>query len=78
VVTHPFRPLVGQRLVVLYMRREAAGRMYVCDAGNGRNVKLDEAATDRAPVAAERPLTFEVLVELATVVAALGSEREDR
>jgi hypothetical protein len=51
--------------------------MYVCDAGNGRNVKLDEAATDRGPVPAERPLTFEVLVEVAAVVSALGGVRED-
>ena len=78
VVTHPFHPLFGRRLEVLYVRREAAGRMYVCDAGGGRNVKLDEAATDRGPVPAGRPLTFEVLVELAAVVAALGDEREDR
>lgn len=59
------------------MRREAAGRMYVCDVGNGRNVKLDEAATDRGPGPAERPLSFEVLVEVAAVVAALGGEWED-
>ena len=59
------------------MRCEAAGRMYVCDGGDGRNVKLDEAATDRGPVPAERPLTFEVLVEVAAVVAALGGEWED-
>ena len=59
----------GERLEVLYVRREAAGRMYVCDGGGGRNVKLDEAATDRGPVPAERPLTFEVLVEVAAVVA---------
>ena len=78
MVTHPFHPLFGRRLEVLYVRREAAGRMYVCDAGGGRNVKLDEAATDRGPGPAERPLTFEVLVELAAVVAALGDEREDR
>ena len=77
MVTHPFHPLVGQRLEVLYVRREAGGRMYVCDAGNGRNVKLDEAATDRGRVPAERPLTFEVLVEVAAVVAALGGGRED-
>src|SRR5689334_5021792 len=57
VVTHPFHPLVGQRLEVLYVRREAAGRMYVCDGGGGRNVKLDEAATDRGPGPAERPLS---------------------
>ena len=77
MVTHPFHPLRGERLEVLYVRREAAGRMYVCDAGDGRNVKLDEMATDRGPVPAERPLTFVVLVELAAVVAALGDGRED-
>ena len=78
MVTHPFHPLVGQRLEVLYVRREAGGRMYVCDGGDGRNVKLDEAATDRGPGPAERPLMFEVLVELAAVVVVLGDEREDR
>jgi hypothetical protein len=76
VVTHPFHPLLGQRVEVLYVRREASGRMYVCDGGDGRNVKLDEAATDRGPLPAERALTFEVLVEVAAVVAALA--REDR
>jgi hypothetical protein len=77
VVTHPFHPLLGQRLEVLYVRREAAGRMYVCDVGDGRNVKLDEPGTDRGPVAAERPLTFEVLVGVAAVLAALGGRREE-
>jgi Family of unknown function (DUF5372) len=77
-VTHPFHPLLGQRLEVLYVRREAAGRMYVCDGGGGRNVKLDEAATDRGPVPAGWPLTFEVLVELSSVISALGGGREDR
>ena len=77
MVTHPFHPLVGQRLEVLFVRREAVGRMYVCDGGGGRNVKLDEAATDRGPGPATRPLSFEVLVEVAAVVAALGGERED-
>jgi hypothetical protein len=52
--------------------------MYVCDGGGGRNVKLDEGATDRGPVPAERPLTFEVLVELAAMIAELGGGREDR
>jgi Family of unknown function (DUF5372) len=78
VVTHPFHPLFGKQLEVLYVRLEAAGRVYVCDAGRGRNIKLDEAATDRGPGPADRPLTFEVLVELAKVVAALAGGREDR
>ena len=78
VVRHPFHPLCGERLEVLYVRCEVAGRMYVCDAGDGRNVRLDEAATDRGPEAAERPLTFEVLVALAEVVGAIAGGREDR
>ena len=78
MVTHPFHPLRGERLEVLYVRREPAGRMYVCDGGNGRNVKLDEAATDRGLAPAERPLTFELVVEVAAVVSALDGGREDR
>ena len=77
VVTHPFHPLLGKRLEVLYVRRFPTGRVYVCDGGDGRNVALDEAATDRGPEPAERPLTFERLVELAVVVATLG-ESPDR
>ena len=52
--------------------------MYVCDAGAGRNVALPEAATDRGPAPAERPLTFEVLVGMAAVVAAVrgATDRE--
>jgi Family of unknown function (DUF5372) len=79
VVTHPFHPLRGERLEVLYVRRFPAGRVYVCDAGDGRNVALDEAATDRGPEPGERPLTFDVLVELAAVVASLeGAGRAGR
>jgi uncharacterized protein DUF5372 len=74
VVTHPFHPLLGERLEVLYVRRLATGRVYVCDGGGGRNVALDEGATDRGQEAAGRPLTLEVLVELVAVVAALGGE----
>jgi hypothetical protein len=72
VVTHPFHALRGERLEVLYVRRVATGRVYVCNAGDGRNVALDEAATDRGPEPAGRPLTFDLLVELAAVVTALG------
>ena len=56
------------------MRRFPTGRVYVCDGGRGRNVALDEDATDRGPEPADRPLTFEVLVELAGVVAGLGGD----
>lgn len=76
LVTHPFHPLRGERLEVLYVRRFATGRVYVCDGGRGRNVALCEEATDRGPEPAERPLTFEVLCELAAVVAVIRGGRE--
>jgi hypothetical protein len=72
VVTHPFHPLSGERLEVLYVRRFPTGRVYVCDGGRGRNVALAEDATDRGPEPAERPLTFEVLVELVALLVAIG------
>jgi hypothetical protein len=71
VVTHPFHPLCGERLDVLLERRWGAGRMYVCDGGPLGSVGLLEEATDRGPEPARRPLTFEVLVELAAVLAAV-------
>ena len=72
VVTHPFHPLRGQRLEVLLERRCGGSRVFLCGAGDGRNLELAEDATDRGQEPGERPLSFEVLVELAAVIAALG------
>jgi Family of unknown function (DUF5372) len=72
VVRHPFHPLAGQRLEVLYVRRHGASRLYVCDGGPLGDMGLPEEATDRGPQPAERPLTFEALAGLAVIVAALG------
>jgi hypothetical protein len=77
VVTHPFHPLRGQRLEVLLDRRCGGSRVFVCDAGDGRNLELAEDATDRRLVSSERPLSFEVLVGLAAVVVAI-TERKER
>jgi Family of unknown function (DUF5372) len=74
VVTHPFDPLRGQRLEVLLERRCGAGCVFVCDSGGGRNLELAEDATDRGLVSGERRLSFEVLVGLAAVVAAIGGK----
>ena len=60
------------------MRRFPTGRVYVCDGGGGRNVALDEEATDRGSEPAERPLSFEVLVGVAAVVAAVGGGKGER
>jgi hypothetical protein len=76
VVTHPFHPLRGQRLEVLLERRCGGVRVFVCDAGDGQNLELAEDATDRGVVPGERALSFEVLVGLAAVVAAIGGGKE--
>jgi len=48
--------------------------VFVCDAGGGRNLELAEDATDRGQEPGEWPLSFEVLVGLAAVIAALGGD----
>ena len=62
---------------VLYVRREAGGRVYVCDGGRFGGVSLCEAATDRGPVRADRPLTLEVLIDLVALLVAITGGREE-
>jgi uncharacterized membrane-anchored protein len=73
VVTHPFHPLAGQRLEVLFERRLPSGLAYSCDGGVLGRMLLPAAWTDRG--ATERParLSYESLVELAAVISALHS-----
>ena len=71
-MTHPFHPLVGQRVAILFARRRAGIRLYVCEAGPLGSVTLPEDFTDRGMTPATRPLTVEVLAELAATMAALG------
>ena len=72
MVTHPFHPLVGQRLPILFVRRRAAGRLYVCEGGPLGTVALPEDFTDRGLAPAVRPLSAEILAELAATISALG------
>ena len=50
VVTHPFHPLSGQRLEVLFERRQAAGLVLSCDGGPLGRMLLPAAWTDRVQV----------------------------
>ena len=74
VVTHPFHPLRGERLVVLFVRRIGGARVYVCDGGPLGSVSLAEDATDRGAGPAERPLSIEVLAALVALVALVGEQ----
>jgi Family of unknown function (DUF5372) len=75
VVTHPFHPLHGKRLEVLYVRRLVTGRVYVCEGGPLGSVGLPEDATDRGQEPGDRPLSLEVLAALVALVAELAGER---
>ena len=72
-MTHPFHPLRGQRLAVLFERRYADGRLYVCEGGPFGTIGVPEDATDRVPPAASMVLTGEVLAGLVEVVAAIAA-----
>ena len=73
VVTHPFHPLVGQRLTVLYERRLAGmGQVFICDAGDRGTLALPPDFTDRGGDSVGcLPLDLRVLAELARLLGAL-------
>ncbi|MFF7191933.1 DUF5372 family protein [Streptomyces sp. NPDC008222] len=54
-VTHPFHPLCGCELEILYVKRRSGALVFVCASGAGRSVTLSQAWTDRG-VAARRGL----------------------
>jgi uncharacterized protein DUF5372 len=72
-VTHPFHPLSGQRLRVLFERKLPGGAAVSCEGGPLGSVMLPLAWTDRGPGAADGPLTYEVLIELAAAVFAASA-----
>jgi hypothetical protein len=76
VVTHPFHPLVGERLPILFVRRWAGSRLYVCEGGPLGSVSLPEDATNRGVEPAAGALTVEVLVGLVVVVDAIRGARD--
>ena len=57
---------------MLFERRYADGRLYVCEGGPAGSIGVPEDATDRAPAPASTPLTGEVLAGLVELVAAIG------
>jgi hypothetical protein len=79
VVAHPFHPLFGQRLPVVFERRcPVHERIFVCEceASLARRVTLPIRWTDRSPgVVLEHRVGPEGLVALVEVVAALDHPR---
>ena len=63
---------------VLFERRyKTSGLAFCCEGGQVGSVMLPADWTDRGKPAASRALGFEELVELAALVRALATRRED-
>ena len=58
---------------MLFERRVAGGVCLSCEGGPLGSLMLPVGWTDRGPEAAARPLTYEVLVELADAVSVIRS-----
>jgi Family of unknown function (DUF5372) len=72
IVAHPFHPLNGQRLEVLYAKRRGVDTVFVCSGGVSGQVTLPQAWTDRGEPPLARRLSAEGLGELDTLARSLG------
>ena len=70
MITHPFQPLVGQRVTVLFTTRRGGVRMLTCRSGS-RQVTVAESWTDRGSEPQRQRLSVEGLQELLDLVTAL-------
>ena len=72
-MTHPFHPLSGQRLLVVFERKLPGGLVVHCEGGPLGSLQLPAAWTDRGQPPAQEPLTWEVLAGLAAAIEAVRS-----
>jgi len=71
VVTHPFHPLKGQRLEVLFVKRRGTDVVFVCAGAVGGQVTLPESWTDRGDPPGAYRLSVQGLVDLVAVTRAI-------
>ncbi len=70
-VTHPFHPLNGQRLEVLYAKRRGADLVFVCSGGFSGQITLPESWTDRGEPPLDRRLSAGGLAAAGTLIRAI-------
>ena len=61
MITHPFHPLKGQSLVVLFTQRRRHGLFFVCEVEGRRRITVAQDWTDRGVVASSDRLAVEGL-----------------
>jgi Family of unknown function (DUF5372) len=72
VITHPFHPLSGQRLEVLFAKRRAGAVVLVCESAGLGRVTVCESWTDRGVSPARCRLSAEGLAALGTLIRSMG------
>jgi uncharacterized protein DUF5372 len=75
VVTHPFHPLLGQRLPVLFSAQTRRGLLFVCEVDGVRRVTLRQEWTDRGPEPATLRLSAESLTAARALLDAIAAPR---
>jgi hypothetical protein len=60
-ITHPFHPLKGQSLVLLFTQRRRHGLFFVCEVDGRRRITVSPAWTDRGVAASSDRLPVEGL-----------------
>ncbi|PZS38403.1 MAG: hypothetical protein DLM62_13965 [Pseudonocardiales bacterium] len=71
VVTHPFHPLNGQRLEVLFAKRRAGSTVFVCSGGFSGQITLPQSWTDRGDPPEAGRLSADGLAALGAATRAL-------
>ena len=72
IVAHPFHPLSGQRLEVLFAKRRDDNVVFVCAGGVYGSITLPQAWTDRGELPLAHRLSIEGLAALDTLVRAIS------
>ena len=71
IVTHPFHPLNGQRLEILYAKRRGADMVFVCAGGVSGQMTLPQSWTDRGELPGTGRLSAGGLAALGAAARAL-------
>jgi hypothetical protein len=78
VITHPFHPLNGQRLVVLFSQRKRIGLFFVCEVEGRRRITVAQEWTDRGVPASPDRLAVEGLTAVRALVDAIDPARVEQ
>jgi len=71
LVTHPFHPLLGHRLEILFVKRRGDAVVLVCAGGVSGQITLPVAWTDRGEPPAAYRLSADGLAALDTLIRAV-------